>query len=1282
MNSDKAFSVYEAQLSGSNLIEASAGTGKTYSITGLYLRMVVEQDLLPENILVVTFTKAATAELTGRIRKRLQQAMSWLSGHHSNEEFEFFTKVFKQWQGQYSEEQIQQRLLKALARFDKAAIFTIHSFCQRLLNDYAFEAGAQFNLTPVTDSSEQLDTIAQDFWRIQMQGISEADKGWIEWLVERKNSPSTWLKAIKDHKAKPYQQVLGPQKGADEAEMAAYKADVEALAPQLQTTLAALEAAQAACAAHWKEHKNEIVVCLQAAIDAGDLKAHYKADKLKGYIDELEPLLTIHLASKFKKFTKKQQSFSQSHINAEAKKNHDAPEHPFFSLMDVYVAALKVYRDPKDQKEALLDALKVGYESRLQRTLADLLAYVDTKFPALKSQLSIMDFDDMILNIYNALNNEQGQDLAEAVSKQFGAALIDEFQDTDPLQLTIFQTLFAKTKTPLFYVGDPKQAIYSFRGADIYAYYEGAAAADTQKTLATNYRSTPALVDSVNALFSPEHQSFVSKEISFDWVGANPKKVLHIEGQSDAAMQFILTKDEDDKPYSKRDIELIAVSETVQQIADILSKAQQGKAYFRDVKGNRAPVNPADIAILAPTHKQGAMMADALALKGVLSVRQGQEKVLQSTAANTVLRLMQAVADPGNEAKVTELLADQLVGMDGHEIVQLKDSGHQWEVLLEHFWQLKAIWAESGFSAMFRRWLSLKDKNGLTLPKRLTQYIDGERKLTDLMHLAEILQQRSRQQMSPKALINWLQYALNGNSNEDEHQLRLESDNQRVKIVTLHASKGLEYNIVFCPFLWQGKPAIKEDIIAAHQGEKAIVDFGSAEFNASLKQANEEQLMEQVRLLYVALTRPVHRCVIFWANVQSKSPWLYTPNSALAWLLHGTNKMAEDPCGEMRKKMQARFSKGKQTSGIDNEGFEEELKEFCAIASSRPLEDCTKNQATVSYRVLKQCADPVYVDMTHSEDDKLVLAEPLRRYLAPSWLQTSFSGLTAGQHANVERSERADDVSADKEEANAEQNSDKSPSIFNFPRGSMEGECLHSIFEYWDFASSDKEQLKVLVADEMNRFGIAKPEDRSKWYDAVAQCVLDTLHKPLNSSGFTLAQVSNEHRQAELEFLLAARGSTTQIQVLLADEQYQLPVAFVEASKQLTNKQIQGFLTGFIDLVFKDDEGRFHVLDWKSNHMGYAVSDYAPALIEHKMAETHYYLQALIYLLALHRYLQQQLPNYNIEQHLGSAWYAFVRGVDKDQPSDEPTNGFYEFTPPAELIQALDQLLKTQEVSA
>jgi len=1250
MESRIAFDVFNAQLVGSNLIEASAGTGKTWSITGLYLRLVVEQNLLPENILVVTFTKAATAELTGRIRQRLQQAMSSLNGQSLKDDADFFTELFKQWDAKFSTVVIKQRLLKALAHFDQAAIFTIHSFCQRLLNDYAFEAGGRFNLTLLTDSQELIDTVVADFWRKKVSTLEADDEIWATWLIKQKQSPTVWRDEIRNFINKPYQKVLSPE-DAEPLDLALVKE---------------LKKHNSQVAADWKKNAKSISADLAALMKDGLLKRNsFKIESLDVYITELQTFLQQDLTSWFSTISKDANKFSQLEIEEKLKKGKTVEKYPFFTALDQLIECHTQY----------CELIEKTFQVRKQHLLVELLEYADVQLALMKSEQGLLDFDEMLLNVYKALKGENGNILAKAAIRQYQTALIDEFQDTDPLQLTIFQTLFAKTKTPLFYVGDPKQAIYSFRGADIYAYYQGAKAADTQQTLLTNYRSTPALVDSVNALFSPKQQSFIDKSINFDWVSSNTKKQLVIVDQNDAALQFVIAEGEEQKPFSKSKVEPIAVANTVQQITDILAKAETGDAYFKDSDGKKTKVRPSDIAILVPTHKQAKMIAHALANQGVMSVRQGQDKVLQSDAAKTVLRLMKAVAEPSDEARVSELLADSLVGFSGTEIVAMKEQGHQWENLLEQFWQLRAVYLQSGFSAMFRHWLNREDANGLTLPQRLVEFIDGERNLTDLMHLAEILQQRSRQQISLKGLINWLQYAINGNGNDDEHQLRLESDTQRVKIVTLHASKGLEFNIVFCPFLWQGKKLHESDIIAAHEGEQAVVDFGSEDFDVTKNQAEQDQLKEQLRLLYVALTRPVHRCVIFWAQVQYGQN-TFTANSALAWLLYGDENMTDNHVKQLRDKV----------TGMSFDTFVAGVQAFQKEATQRQPDSIKNNNANISLTIIKEAEKPNYVSIKTEAVEGLSTAALPVAALYPSWLTSSFSALTAGQHASIERQERSEHADDIPEVQTEEPSVSDSISIFSFPRGAMPGECLHHIFEHWDFANTDKEPLKTLVADSMNRFSIAKPESRPEWYETVADAVLNTLNKPLKTAstptGFCLAKVAAEDRQAELEFLLAARGSTDGIQRLLIDPKFQLPLVFVEASKQLNHKRIQGFLTGFIDLVFKDDQGRYHVLDWKSNHLGYSSQDYSPDRIEHAMAETHYYLQALIYLLALHRYLQQQIPDYDIAQHLGGAWYAFVRGVDINQSEDEPTNGFYQLTPSTALIQALDELLIKQEAVA
>lgn len=330
MNSRLTFDVFNAPLVGSNLIEASAGTGKTWSITGLYLRLVVEKELLPENILVVTFTKAATAELTGRIRKRLHEAMSWINGQQTTEDEEFFSALFKQWQGSISEAQIKQRLLIALARFDQAAIFTIHSFCQRLLNDYAFEAGARFNLTPVTDTSEQLSDVVQDFWRNQMLTLTEEDKEWVEWLVKKKQTPAAWLKAVDKFKSKPYQKILEPQKVVEQADFAAAKDELADLFPELSSKLKNCQEEQLRCKTYWDNNYEAVISCLRQSIADGNLLAKdYKLDKFDSYIKSVKEVLVVELSKSNSKHGTDAKKFCQSEIDKKVKVRRNPPKHKF-----------------------------------------------------------------------------------------------------------------------------------------------------------------------------------------------------------------------------------------------------------------------------------------------------------------------------------------------------------------------------------------------------------------------------------------------------------------------------------------------------------------------------------------------------------------------------------------------------------------------------------------------------------------------------------------------------------------------------------------------------------------------------------------------------------------------------------------------------------------------------------------------------------------------------------------------------------------------------------------
>jgi exodeoxyribonuclease V beta subunit len=1256
----KDFDVFNVELSGSTLVEASAGTGKTWSSTALYLRMVVEQTLLPKNILVVTFTKAATAELAGRVRERLQGMLNYLQSGSSSRDEDFYSAMLTKWQTEsIDKNMIVERLQSAISHFDEAAIYTIHSFCQRLLNDFAFEAGAKFDLKPLSDDSEYVTSVAQDYWRQKMDILTEEDKPFVQWLIEKKQSPNALLKSISKHKEKPYLELfhaVDPEIGIEEN-----SALVASLEEPQQLTAETVAELHANLVRFWNESSEQITDCFDGILASGNVKrTSYNPDKRDSYFDSLNRLLT---SDPFRWTNASQRNagdkFYQSKLNAAVRKGATIPQHDFFIALDNFAigyksfqVADKKYKQANSQLSNNRDAL---YKYRLAILLEGMLEYININLPKEKQSKSLLSFNDILLNVYNALDGEQGDNFAAAVSSQFSAAIIDEFQDTDPLQSLIFRRLFADQGTILFLVGDPKQAIYSFRGADIYAYYQAAKETSKQLTLRTNFRSTPALVDSVNALFKTTHPAFMTSDIHYDWVNAKSSAKLSIEGDTDASLTFSMPVPEDGKYFNRDNADPWAVGYTAQKIAELLDKSNRGEAVIVNSEGSRA-IKPGDFAVLVSSHNDALKVKSALDALGIPSVRQSQEKVTDSIAALTMLRLIQAVAEPSNESRIVELLADPLLAMDAAEIVSLKENDTQWDNVLEDFWILQTCWIEQGFSRMFRQWLNGVGFLNRNVASRLLKFAEGERNLTDLLHLAEIIQTRSGQQGGIQSLISWLQYAITNDSSEEEWQVRLESDSGRVKISTIHASKGLEYNIVFCPFLWAGRGANSDAVVAAHSGTQPIVDFGSEHFDEHQQLATQEALMEQLRLLYVALTRPVHRCYVFWPYQKLAG------TSALAWLLYGTDEMAasDDPVKALKNKV----------TRLSFEDFSQAVKGFVDDAKTRNDTDQI-NFADIVCHQLNERPSKNAIKMDEAEQRSLVAAPQFKRSLYPSWWQTSFSGLTQGQHVEVSRMlelpERCDDVVVDQ---NEQTESDDVFTIFNLPRGAHTGNGLHAIFEFWNFSRHDQQALDELILSQLDAYDIGKVEDRTQWCSVVAECVTHTLNTPLDGKNLRLNQLPVEQRQPEMEFLLSTNGSLDRIVAVLSNPRFGLPKVFVEASQQLDSKQLNGFLVGFIDLTFQDDDGRFHVLDWKSNYLGDSFDHYRVEFQENAMAGSHYYLQALIYLVALHRYLKQQLVDYDPEQHFGSAWYLFVRGIN-----GEPNNGIYNLSPSIELIEALDKAL-------
>jgi exodeoxyribonuclease V beta subunit len=1201
--------IYDAELAGLNLVEASAGTGKTWTISGLYVRLILELGLSVDQILVVTYTKAATAELQDRIRRRLREVLSAFETGESDDDF---CRRILELYGDRTE--IARRLLGyAISGFDEAAVYTIHGFCQRLLNESAFESGADFDCELMPDETDLLLEIVDDFWRREVYLASAA---WADYLAQTNQSPDVWLSEIQPHVGKPFLKIAGPVEPADEED------DIARFG---QAVLGAAEV--------WHAERTAIEALL---LDYPNFnRTRVKPESLRNWLAETAEFFGRWPASEqtpqpvvlpevppLLDLPEGLQRLTPEALASAVKKACEPPRHPFFQRCRSVVEAD--------------EALRRNFEIRLQCLKRRLIEFCDAELDQRKSALQVVCYNDLLNRLASALDSEHGERLAETVSRRYRAALIDEFQDTDPIQYRIFRRIYGDGGSPVFFVGDPKQAIYGFRGADIFSYLEARSNEGiTRRTLKTNQRSERDLIAAVNALFVGHPKPFLLDEIPYPEVrpAARQRAVLDIEGDGEEPFRFLLLPPEQDdkgkeKPYSKGAASRLTASATAFEIARLLNAASEGKARL----GERN-LNGGDIAVLVSTHVQARLIEDALLACGVPSVRQGQENVFSTPEAAELERILQAVAQPGREPLIKAALATELMNHTANAILELQKDENAWEAIFDRFQTYHHVWLSEGFMPMFRRWFE-----DARITDHLPQFRDGERRLTNLLHLAELLQVESRKKSSIDTLLGWFGRAIRSPSKSDETALlRLESDAKRVKIVTIHTSKGLEYPIVFCPFLWDGRlRQRKAQSVLLHAAGESVLDLGSAKLEENRRQAVQEEMSENLRLLYVALTRAVYRCYVVWGNVRNgrdKSEGFHS--TAMAWLLHGGSTAPEDdPLAALETRL---LEADTGFIAADIRGLAKRAPGCVSLGSveTRP----------VRYRGSER------------EDDSTLAVRPFRRPpLYPNWRMSSFSALTTGRH-----SEAPDyDVLPESELPEA-----PGDSIFAFPRGARAGSCLHAILEEWDFACRDSERLAELVRRKLKAHGIG-----DGWTPTVRQTIETALETPLDDSGLKLSDVPEEKRLVEMEFTYALRGGDSEaLRKLLADPRFQRDRRYAEAARLLDFKHIEGYMKGFIDLVF-EAAGRYYLLDWKSNWLGNTHADYAPDRLAAAMAREHYYLQFLIYTVALHRYLKQRLPSYDYETHFGGAYYLFLRGI-----APQKKTGIFWDKPTEALIEALDSLL-------
>ncbi|MCF8004158.1 MAG: exodeoxyribonuclease V subunit beta [Chromatiaceae bacterium] len=1406
-------------LHGNRLIEASAGTGKTYTLALLYVRLVLghgsngcafARPLMPPEILVLTFTDAATKELRERIRLRLVEAAELFERAHENAAQRGEDDALRALCASYVPEhwpQCARRLRQAAEWMDEAMIATIHGWCQRMLQEHAFATRGLFQRELVTDQSDLVAEVLRDYWRIHFYPLPAEQAVCIQAIL---SSPAAlqerlgqWL-GRRDAGLSYRGQPLRCDTLAEPlAAQCRWKLEADAIAAECAVIDAERDRLEALAREQWRADRAAIEAHLR------ELRPHLKGTQhASTRLEDFEQLLAAIAAwaeqgvaapGKLKNFAQGAFAFKKA---APIQAVH---AHPAF-------AALAAWQSANQAKPALPEPPEPSLEASVLAHAAD---WVAQELPRRLRTRAEMGFDDLLRELDTALRpashsaaepspgqdrgqaqaQAQAEQLAATIRGQFPVALIDEFQDTDPIQYRIFASIYGAEpgaepgfdtgagpsagpfseqvvaeRTALVMIGDPKQAIYSFRGADIDAYLEARrATAGRHYSLGCNFRSTEAVVNACNRLFSyaDSHPrgAFRFRETSESGGQVNAKAAakmrvenpipylevsakgrdeqLIIDGEPAPAMTF-WRLDSGDAPISSGDYRAQMAEAAASEILRWLQQARQGRCGFETDQGHR-PLRPKDIAILVRTGTEAAVMREALAARRINSVYlSDRDSVFETEEAGDLLHWLRACAEPTDEGLVRAALGTNTLGLPLQTLAGLQQDELAWEAEIERFRAYRQTWQRQGVLAMLRQLMHEAD-----LPARLLARGHGERILTNLLHLAEWLQQAAMALDGEQALIRHLSTHLEQRG--DEFILRLESDAELVQVITIHKSKGLEYPLVLLPFIcsWRSVDGHSKQVTyrmsdasrdasgnasgesaTAGQVARAAVSPGVSPpsrylevaghklFKAAWVAADDERLSEDMRLLYVALTRARHAVMLGMAALKSgnaKQPQL--ERSAIGYVLGGGASFPspqavwealaqlKGDCDAMTIIPAPAIQSGR-LAAVSEAALEPARVPSHAhftpwwISSYSALsQGAGAPKADALPRTLEEAATDTAAQETTREEGMLREVVPMTLSLVARSAHGAGTNLAlppdpaskSGSEAKSGSASAPAPAPAPASTLNAldvdagRQDRTHQPGglLHGFPRGSRYGTFLHGLLEWaamqqWQHQDGTHYQgyAAAVQASTERRDMLARRcalRGLADWIDPLDRWLQACLTQRLTLSGLSeqpsaapclaLQDLSGQQIQVEMEFWI----ESIQVETRVLDALVQAHCRPGEPRPELRAQGFNGMLKGFIDLVF-EHQGRYYLLDWKSNWLGPDDSAYTSEAMTAAVLEHRYDLQYALYLLALHRLLRARLPGYDYDRHVGGAIYAFLRGTQA------PSQGLYTDKPPRALIDALDQL--------
>ncbi|OGV34998.1 MAG: hypothetical protein A2020_10710 [Lentisphaerae bacterium GWF2_45_14] len=1147
--------VLSIPLDGRNLVEASAGTGKTFAISNIYLRLVAEKDFDVNSILVVTFTEAATKELKERIRAILCEARKYIENPVLCDDAAVIAIMSSACRERASEA-VASSIRKAVINFDEASIFTIHGFCSRVLRDNSFESAMLFDTELVADQSVIVKDIFMDFRRIFLDSPFRSAAADAAGFTIKKQK-----ELASEFERKPFLELIPNKEDVD--------------------------------------------------------------------IEELEELCRSI-------FPEDDAIFSVRALTELVKGNKNAKK-----------------KKSDNDSEALLEGL-IKFRNSLIIKFKD---YLEKELPKRKKVLNCRHYSDLLTELWQALSHEGPHPLSTAVRAKYKAVMIDEFQDTDPVQYYIFNKLFGSGSHIMFMIGDPKQSIYSFRNADIFAYLDAARLTEERKsfTMDSNWRSSSGFVKALNTIFDSIKNPFVLGEsISYPHVRAaldskgNRNKLI-VNGIEDSSIEIDFIDDyEREKNYMTTDKALeLAAAHTASRIASLLNLAADGRAMVGD-----RPLKASDIAILIMKHDHCRILQKHLSRFNIPAVFQKTGDIFHTQEAAELEAVLTGILSPGSTGSLNAALATPLCALTDSEILAFVEDENritEYEKHIERFSFCLKLWREKGFYRMFRQFSTF-----YSLREKILAARDGERKLTNILHLAELLHQSSIENKSPpENLLEYLSRKRKDDDCQEENELRLERDDEAIQIMTVFRSKGLQFPVVFCPFLWHKKAAPGENIIFRKDG-KTCFDIGSG--NAENKILAEwESLAELMRLFYVALTRAQNKCVFSWGRINQ------TEKTAPAYF---SISGASGTPGEI-------LDKALEIKGMGAEDLLEKLKDI----------------ETDSLRTVRVSAGleggrfPERVMVVPQENKKELAARTvpgLFRVNCGNGI-TSFSAMTK-HSAHTFDSEEAE--KNDEPFSAIQVSATTTPvagigSFIEFPCGANPGQCVHSILEGLDFSLSDAGYLTKLINQKLSEHGLMchVKEEHEKRVLQLVDLFSELMRLPLAAEDMrvpiNLKNIGKDSRVSELEFHFPASSTDP---TAIAELFRKYPELYLDKSfpDKLANLQYgisSGFMHGYIDLIFEEN-GRYYIVDWKTNYLGPSLDYYNYEKLTGAMEDNLYILQYSLYIAAMTRFLRSKISTFSYEKHFGGVFYIFLRGIS----SGRHGSGVYFSRPPEEFVAGLENI--------